>query len=386
MRFLHTADWHVGKTLRGRSRIFEQEQVLAEILRIAFESRIDCVLICGDLYDSHAPSPDAERLVFQFFSELIGRRIPAVVIGGNHDHPKRLSAFGRLVEQFQVFVRPEPRRPEEGGRIEFRKDGETALIATLPFVSERKIIDAVQLMEPEERHYAEYQDRVAGMIGKLTEGFSPKTINLLLAHLFVSGAQTSGSERAIHVSKPYEVSGQRLPASAGYIALGHLHRPQEVAAPSKTRYAGSPLQLDFGEQLQDKQVVLVDARAGKPADVETVRLSAGRRLRDVSGTLESLLKPDPEWGEDYLRVTVRVPAPTPGIADQIREILPNAVDIRIDYPRAEAAQAPKKLGALTPEAMFAEFYLRQRETEPAPEVAALFRELYQEVAHETDPA
>ena len=87
MRFLHTGDWHVGKPLRGRSRLDEQEAVLAEILEIASRERIDCVLLAGDIFDSSSPPPDAERLVYNFFAELIGRGTEAVVIGGNHDHP-----------------------------------------------------------------------------------------------------------------------------------------------------------------------------------------------------------------------------------------------------------------------------------------------------------
>ncbi len=383
MKFLHTADWHIGKTLRGRSRISEQEEVLAEILDLGRKEKIDCLLFCGDLYDSYAPSPEAERLVFQFFAELIGSRIPAVVIGGNHDHPKRLAALAKLVEQLHIHIRPEPRRPGDGGCLELAFKGQTARIATLPFVSERKIIDALKLLEPEEKHYSEFEGRVGGMINLLTAGFSPDSVNLLMAHLYISGAEASGSERAIHVSKPYEVSNQRLPKNASYIALGHLHRPQSVGGPLKARYAGSPLQLDFGEQLQDKQVVLVEARPGKPAEVESVPLTGGRRLRDVGGRLNDLESGSAEWGDDYLRVTVRVDGPTPGIADQVREILPNAVDIRVDYPRQETPAVTKSLDQLTPEAMFSEYYLKQNGAPPSEEIAFMFRELYQDVSNET---
>ena len=110
MRFLHTSDWHLGKTLKGRSRSEEHEGALSEILDIARREAVDCVLITGDIFDSQAPPPDAERLAFNFFSELRGSNISAVVIGGNHDHPKRLLAIRDVLSLLDIFVRPEPDR------------------------------------------------------------------------------------------------------------------------------------------------------------------------------------------------------------------------------------------------------------------------------------
>ena len=90
MRFLHTADWHVGKTLFGRSRLEEQQRVVAEIVEIARREAIDCVLLAGDVFESLAPTGDAERLVCDALAEFAGGGIATVLIGGNHDHPRRL--------------------------------------------------------------------------------------------------------------------------------------------------------------------------------------------------------------------------------------------------------------------------------------------------------
>src|SRR5437867_10136167 len=206
MRFLHTSDWHIGKPLRGRSRLDEQEAVLGEILQIGLRERIDCLLVSGDVFDSQAPPPEAERLAYNFFAELVRARIPAVVIGGNHDHPKRLGALRQLLDPLQMFFRPEPVRPSDGGIIQLEKNGEKACIAVLPFVTERKIVDACRLMDPEESWYTEYAENVCRMCQKLSESFSGQTVNLLMAHLYAFGAQSSGSERAIHVAQPYAVS------------------------------------------------------------------------------------------------------------------------------------------------------------------------------------
>src|SRR5260370_27017322 len=172
-------------------------------------------------------------------------------------------------------------------------------------------------MGPEETWYAAYEERIGQMCVKLTDTFSSSTINILRGHLYVSGSQTSGSEREIHVAQPYAVSPQRFPASAHYIGLGHLHRPQEVMAPSPCRYAGSPLQLDFGEQGQEKRVVLIEAHTGKSARLESIPLSSGRRLRAVAGTLEELEESASNFGQDYLHVTVYTTGRVPGIADRV---------------------------------------------------------------------
>jgi exonuclease SbcD len=383
MRLLHTSDWHVGKTLRGRPRGDEHEAVIQEILQIAVREKVDCLLLSGDIFDSYAPSPEAERLVYSFLAELLGRGIAATVIAGNHDHPKRLEALRLLLDPLRVYVRSEPAPPDKGGVVNLKVNGEEARIAVLPFVPERKVVDACLMMAPEENWYAAYAERVAQMCQKLAESFSPKTINILMAHLYVHGAVASGSEREVHISQPYAISSQRFPGTVHYIALGHLHRPQEVPSPSPCYYAGSPFQLDFGEQGQEKRVVIVDAQAGTPARVESIRLRSGRRLRDIRGTLEALTANAKDFGTDFLRVTVETAGPVPGIADRVRELLPNALDVKTEYPREEAATTHERK-QLPPNLLFREFYLIQHGAPPPPRILRAFDDLYEEVTNATE--
>ena len=153
MRFLHTADWHIGKPLRGRSRMDEFAAALDEVYRIAATSQIDAVLLAGDVFDSPAPPPEAEKLVYDFFARLIPERIACVVIAGNHDHPRKLAALAALLEGLQIHIRAEVRPPGEGGVVGVpSRDGkEQARIAVLPFVPERKVVDACAVMG--ERHH-----------------------------------------------------------------------------------------------------------------------------------------------------------------------------------------------------------------------------------------
>src|SRR5512139_3328374 len=115
MRFLHTSDWHVGKTIGGRSRADEHRAVLAEILAIARDSGVDCLLVTGDVFESAAPGAEAEKVVYDFFRDLGRAAIPAVVIAGNHDHERKLGAVASLLEVVDVHVRHDFARPEKGG-------------------------------------------------------------------------------------------------------------------------------------------------------------------------------------------------------------------------------------------------------------------------------
>lgn len=381
MRLLHTSDWHIGKAF-AVNRLDEQQGVLDEILEIASHNRVDCVLVCGDVFDSRAPSAEAERVVFSFFADLVKRSIAAIIIGGNHDHPRRLGALRQLLDPLKILIRPEPVRAGDGGVIEFAVGSEIARIAALPFVSERQIVDACSIMGPEEQWYGEYADNVSAMMGLLSRSFSASTINIMMAHLFAFGAQTSNSEWAIHTSLPYAVSPARFPTSAQYIALGHLHRPQEVASsPVPCQYAGAPLQLDFGEQGQRKRVVLLDAKPGYPVHVENIPLSSGKNLRDVEGRIDEIEARASDFREDYLRVTVITDGPVPGLAERVRRCLPNAIYVRTRSSVVSDAGSAESRSQAKPEELFQDFCRRQHGGEPSPELLHAFNELYEEAIH-----
>lgn len=385
MRLLHTSDWHVGKRLVV-SRMSEHEAVLAEIAEIAVRERIDCLLITGDMFHSRAPHPDDERLVFGFFAELARRKIPAVVISGNHDHPRRLAALKSLLSPLGIHICPEPARPDEGGIVPVIARGEKALIAALPYVSERYVVDSWQLLDPERDWYADYAERVASMMDVLARSFTAATVNILLGHMFLNGSDSSGSEWSVHVGLPYAVPPARLPASAQYIAVGHLHRPQDIpGAPVPARYAGSPLQLDFGEREQRKSITIVDAVAGRPANLDVIPLTSGRALRDVEGTLAELATRAGEFGTDYLRVTVAVEQPVPSLADQVRSILPNALIIRSRLSSASEVLSRPDRRSLSPEQQFSEWYQRFNDNvSPSESLLTAFRQLREEAMHASD--
>jgi exonuclease SbcD len=384
MRFLHTADWHVGKMLFGRSRLDEQEQVIAETVDIARRELVDCVLLAGDVFESTAPSGDAQRVVCDALAEFAGVGIAAIVIGGNHDHPPRLAALRKLGHPLKIFVRAETMPPSDGGVISLQKGGERALIAVLPWVQEFKIAEICQTMKPMDTWHEAYSDNVAAMCQHLAAGFTKATVNILAAHLFAFGAETSGTERASHVARPFAVKPGQLPKGAQYIALGHIHKPQEVGSASRCFYSGSPLQLDFGERGQQKRVLIVDAKAGSQANIESINLTAVRRLRDITTTMDKLPSLKREYGSDFLRVVVKSATKISGLSQQVCEVLPNALDIRQEASGTLPRPRRLDLGAVKPVELFARYVKEQKNGVASAEMLAKFEELYSEARYEAD--
>ena len=375
MRFLHTADWHVGKTLRGRSRADEHRAVLDEIAGIADERRVDAVLIAGDLFDSAAPSPEAEEIVYRAVLRLAAR--PVIVIAGNHDNPRRFSAVRPLLELGNVTALPSPSKPDEGGTVLIESPaGERTRISLLPFVSQRGIVDAQALMERDaDQHAQTYAQRLATVVAALCENADEDAVGILVGHAMVHGGKMGGGERSAHTVFEYSIPATAFPGHLHYVALGHLHRAQRIDARCPVHYSGSPLQLDFGETEDRKSVNVVDAVMGRPAAIETVPLKAGRNLRRIEGTLCTLRNQAQEAGSDYLLVEVQE-APRLGLADEVRELLPNAVEVRIAHPESDSGDPPAPETAQAPQELFGE-YLAQRHGDKVfdAKVAALFAEL-----------
>jgi DNA repair protein SbcD/Mre11 len=379
MRVLHTSDWHVGKALRGRSRATEHEAVLGEIAGIARREAVDLVIVAGDLFDSATPSPEAERIVYRGLLDLAEGGRPVIVVAGNHDSAQRLGAVAPLSEASGIHVAAAVRPPGDGGVIEVAAGGERAQVALLPFPSQRYVVTADLLLSGDAADaHAAYADRVVRILGALTERFRADTVNLVAAHLMVMGGTMGGGERGAHTVFDYWVPATAFPASAQYVALGHLHRCQRLAGPAPLHYCGSPLQLDFGETANDPAVNLVDVRPGLPADVRPVALTAGRRLRTLRGTLPDVVAGAGDAGDDHLRVVLDEVARA-GLADEVRSRLPNTVEVVLAPPRdagSPPTSDPDRLRR-TPHDLLTE-YLSEHDAHDE-RVVALFDELSEDL-------
>jgi exonuclease SbcD len=383
LRFLHTADWHVGKTLKGRDRLDEQRAVLAEIAAVAEANQVDAVLVAGDVYDLSAPSAAAQQLVVTTLLRMRQAGAEVIVIAGNHDHGPTFEAYRPLMGVAGITVTGAYKSPERGGVVRFtaRSDGAPAQVAVLPFLSQRYAVRAAEIAaNSPSQNVRAYDEQMRQVIASLTSGFSGETVNLVMSHLTCVGGKLGGGERSAQSIFEYSVPAAIFPVTAHYVALGHLHRRQSLPAPAPVHYSGAPLAVDFGEQDNTSVVCLVEAAPGIPARVTDVPVTSGRRLRTTAGTLAELEAKAAAFGDDYLRVYLREPSRA-GLRDDTVAILPNALEVRIDpefAPPASKASGPAEpRTARTPEQLFADYCATRDISDPR--VAALFRELHDEV-------
>ncbi|MDT7638467.1 MAG: repair protein SbcD/Mre11 [Pseudonocardiales bacterium] len=383
MRFLHTSDWHVGKTLKGRSRLDEQRDVLREIVQIARAQQPDAVLIAGDLYDSAAPSAGAQRLVIDALMALAGTGAEVLAIAGNHDHAATLDAYRALAGAAGITLIGSVRPADRGGVIRFRarSSGEPVVVAALPFLSQRYAVKAAELVgQTPAQNAGGYDQMVRDVLGTLTAEFADDSVNLVMAHLTVTGGAFGGGERAAQSIFEYHVPASIFPPEAHYVALGHLHRRQALPAPCPVHYCGAPLAVDFGEQDNTSVLCLVEASPGLPAMVTDIPLTAGRRLRTLRGTVAELGALADSVGEDYLRVWVREPARA-GLRDEVLDLLPNALEVRIDPEFAAAVSGSRPASGpgveRTPGELFSDFLAARQVADPR--VEALFARLHDKV-------
>ena len=383
MRFLHTGDWHVGRTIRGRSRNDEFSAALDEVVDIAVDQKVDMVLLAGDVYDKHVVAHEADVLVFGALIHLFEQGIQVVAIPGNHDSEARLAAFAPLLARIGTHVVPRVVPPEEGGIVTVAaRDGkQRAAIACLPFISPRRFSNAAELFESTSKGYVDFDAGVGQVLRAYEDAWDEAHVNIVLGHIFVSGSQPGGSEREITIGADYAVSPQQLPTTANYIALGHIHKPQKVkGAAADARYCGSLLQLDFGERGQAKSVTVVEASPGKPAKATDIPITSGRRLLDVDVTIADLERVAAEVGNAYLRVNLAVEQATPGLADQVRQALPNALDVRLVLPERDDEVERRSLRGLDPRQQFISYYQHAHQNDPPEEILVAFDRVYEDVS------
>ncbi|BCJ67225.1 exonuclease SbcCD subunit D [Polymorphospora rubra] len=358
MKILHTSDWHVGKVLKGRSRTDEHIAVLAQVVAIAREESPDLVIVAGDLYDTAAPTPDATRLVTRALSALRGTGAAVVAIGGNHDNGAALDALRPWADAAGITLRGSVRdSAAEHVLTGTTEGGERWRLVALPFLSQRYAVRAVEMYELSAAEAVQtYADHMGRLFAKLTEDFDEAgVVNLITAHLTVVGARTGGGERDAHTVMGYAVPASVFPTGTHYVALGHLHRAQQVLGPCHIRYSGSPLAIDFGEEENAPSVAVVTVGAGQAARVRDVPVTSAVGLRTVRGTLEQLAALPAT--DDWLRVYVRE-TPRAGLREEVQDLLPRALEVRVDpemLPTADARNRAAQRAGRSPRELFGDY-------------------------------
>lgn len=381
MRILHTSDWHVGKELRGASRLDEHRRVLDEIVGVTVRERADIVLVVGDVFESAVPSPDAQRLVWETFLALRATGAELVVVAGNHDHAPSFDALRPVFAALGITVAGHVARPESGGVIEHLVGGERVRIALMPWLARQHVLRAELLMDLEGSEAVQvYAARVARLVEHLCADFRPDAVNVVAAHAYVRGGQRGGGERIASLVDEYFVAPHSFPATATYVALGHLHRRQQIEAGVPIWYCGSPIQVDFGDDTDPRGVTVIDAHPGLPPKVEFVALDTPARLATIEGPLDALAALAAATRADHLRVVV-TDAPRPGLADDVRSSVPNAVEVTVRPPERDIHALPdaREHHRQSPRDLFGEF-LDAQGHERDPDLLALFDELHERAA------
>jgi exonuclease SbcD len=383
MKILHTSDWHVGKVLKGRDRHDEHVAALQSIVATARSADVDVVLIAGDLFETAAPTATSQGLVMQTLLALREDGRQVVVIAGNHDNPRLLDAVYRpVLGKLGLHVLGLPRRPSSGGLLSLRtRGGEEIRVAALPFLSHRFAVRAAEVMLSDfATHALDYTARMRELVRVLCDGFTPDAVNVVMGHATLLGGRRGGGERDVQTRFDYELPASVFPATAHYVALGHLHRQQEIPAPCPTFYSGSPLAVDFGEETNESAVLVVTASPGARADVRVVPVSGGRRLRTLRGTLDHVIAEGSEAGDAYLRVILTEPGRA-GLGDLVREKLPNALEVRLDdafrpRPSGPGSGAGSGRADRSPVELFGDFLRDQNVDDPR--ITAMFAELLED--------
>jgi len=387
VRIMHTADWHLGRTLEGRSRQAEQEKVLAEMCQIVEEEKVDVVIMAGDVFDSVNPPAHSETLFYETIKIMSrGGLRPVIVISGNHDSPERVEAASPLARTHHITLVGRPVR--ETLKVAVPMAGEILRIAALPYPSESRLNECLSEVHDEELLQKAYDERIAFLMKELARGFQKDDVNIVMSHLFIAGGHESDSERPIQVGGAYTVTPPSLSVGSQYIALGHLHRPQTLKGfDAPARYSGSPLAYSFSEANQAKSVTIIDVEPGKPALVNEIILNSGKPLVEWRANgLEEVYQWLDEGRDANAWIDLQITLEDTLSIRQIQELrrLHNGIiHIRPIFLSEGVFEEKERLANLPLETVFRRFYSRKNGgATPEPQLVELFLELVKEVEEE----
>lgn len=354
MKLIHLSDLHLGKRVNEFSMLEDQQYILTEILQIIDREAPDGVLIAGDVYDKSVPSAEAMALLDDFLVRLSGRKLQVFVISGNHDSPERMAFGGRLMAGSGVHL-----APVYGGKVEpitLTDQYGPVNLYLLPFLKPAH----VRRWFPE-REITTYTDALAAAIEAM--GVDTAARNVLVTHQFVTGAVRCDSEEvSVGGADSVDVS---VFAPFDYVALGHLHGPQQVGRET-VRYCGTPLKYSFSEAGQQKSVTVVELGAKGDAAVRTVPLTPMRDMAELKGTYEALTFRDFYEGTgypgDYVHITLTDEDDIPDAVSKLRVIYPYLMKLDYDNTRTRAGgviDSPEDRGDRSPLELLEEFYEKQ---------------------------
>lgn len=354
MKLIHLSDLHLGKRVNEYSMLEDQKYILKKILGIIDDEKPDGVLIAGDVYDKSIPSAEAVELFDDFLVRLAERHLQVFIISGNHDSPERLAFGGRLMDASGIHFSP----VYNGDVSPFRLTDEFGAvdIFLLPFVKPVH----VRRFFPEET-IESYTDAIRTAVSRMPVAQEHRSV--LVTHQFVTGAARSESEE-LSVGGSDNVDASVF-AGFDYVALGHLHRPQDLED-GRIRYSGTPLKYSFSEASDQKSVSVVELREKGSVCVRTVLLKPLRDMAELKGSYEKLTRRDfyldTSYPEDYTHITLTDEEDIPDAVTKLRVIYRNLMKLDYDNTRTRhTAQinGDESVETKTPLELFSDLYTQQ---------------------------
>ena len=324
MKLIHLSDLHIGKRVNEVSMAEDQEYILLQILQIIDEEKTDAVLIAGDVYDKSIPSAEAVTLFDDFLCRLAKRKIPALIISGNHDSPERLAFAGRLLEASNIHI-----SPVYDGKIRsvtLADEYGEVVFWLLPFLKPIHV----------KRFYPDsgiesYTDALRVALENTDIDHIRR--NVLLTHQFVTGAATCESEE-VSVGGTDNVDASVF-EGFDYVALGHIHGPQNLGS-GRIRYCGTPLKYSFSEHNHHKSVTVVNLGKKGELTLQLRPLMPRHDLRQLRGTFAEVSAGTAS--DDYLHVILTDEEDVPEAVGKLRGIYPNLMKLSYDNTRTRVNQ------------------------------------------------
>ena len=375
MKLIHLSDLHLGKRVNDFPMLEDQAYILDRVLEIAGEEQPDAVLIAGDVYDKTVPSAEAVALLDDFLVKLADRSLPVLLISGNHDSPERLAFANRLMEGRGVYIAPVYHG--EVSPVTLEDDRGPVDFWLLPFLKPAHI----RRFFPEEG-VESFTDAMACAIRHMS--LDPARRNVLVTHQFVTGAARCESEE-VSVGGADNVDASVF-APFDYVALGHLHGPQNVGG-ERIRYCGTPLKYSFSEAGHQKSVTIVELGEKGSLEVRTVPLLPQRDMVELLGSFAQLKSPEFYGQVDrdaYVRVILTDENDIYDAMGQLRPVYPNLMALDYDNLRTRSGAVVLEEADVKrdPLELFADFYQQQNHQPMSEEQRRYLTELLETIQEE----
>ncbi|MCJ8340125.1 MAG: exonuclease SbcCD subunit D [Pseudomonadales bacterium] len=374
MRFLHTSDWHIGRSFHNVSLLQDQAFILEQIIDIARAEKVAAIVVAGDIYDRSVPPAAAVELLDQVVDKIIVElKIALIIIPGNHDSAQRLGFASRQLQYSGLYILGNL-QPELESVVLTDEHGEVAFWG-MPYADPAAVRSAFKV------EASSHDQAIKVLCETAVANFQQGQRNVALSHCFIDGSSESDSERPLSIGGADRVDWQHFSAF-DYVALGHLHGRQ-FKGRECIRYSGSILKYSFSEEQQIKSVVIVDMGQAGECEIHQVALQPLRNMRSITGELKQILERaegDPNR-HDYLLIKLTDSQAILDVMGKLRALYPNI--LHLERPGLMALKSttglqPQQINA-NEMSMFGDFFAQVMDRELSKDESSLVQKVIEDL-------